>query len=794
MHFPVYGTATSKLLIIGDAPFGVERLSAGSRPFSSSACQILPVALNRYGMPFVSCAATYLLDTPAGGFAENFMTTVKKHGREKNWPEIGGVFISPDLLAARERVLQLIDDLAPNCVLLCGDLALWAVTGQAKLGTCRGSIYPSVPTPSGRVYKTVCTLSPASVHRQWEMHVFFERDIQRAVLETRTPGYHEPAWNFHFADTAEGFCEKLEGLISRADTSPIPVKLACDIETIRHEIACVGIAWSPRDAICVPFRTKMDFWTLDEELRLILTFKRLLEHPNVRIIGQNFHYDAQYFTTKWGVIPRVSDDTMVAQHLLFPSLPKALYVIASVYCDFYQYWKDDLKDYRKAPEDDAKFLKYNCRDCCYTFEAMTALSSLLTSDAVRGPLYAERMTRLWWTTLRLMLRGVRVNTAQRQKLAVELMDAASQRQEFLNYVTGQNFNPRSSPQMKDFFYNQMGVKPEKSRVRKVESLDSEILQKIPDTYPLLGPIVDTIIEQRSIGVFLKNFVQSELDADGRMRCSFNMCGTETFRYASSENAFGRGGNQQNIPKGDRARTRFKMPNIRNLYLPDVGYEIFDIDLAGADAQVVAWESGDANMKALFREKRKIAAFAAKEIFGSAAGSDGKNEPYYTRAKMGGHATNYGAYPGTVAKACGISFRDAEKFQELWFSIFPGIRDWHTRIEHELQTRRYVENRFGYRMTFFGRVDKALPQALAWVPQSTVAIVTAKAMDILDLSFPSVEILLQVHDSIVGQLPIERPLFLFDQLLDAVRIPIPYDDPLTIPWGAKLSKYTWGDCE
>lgn len=794
MPFPVYGTGTSKLLIIGDAPFGAERLSAGSRPFSSQGCQILPLALNRYGLPFVSCASTYLLDSSAGSFPENFMTTVKKHGREKGWPEIGDAFISPELLAARERVLTLLDELQPNCVLLCGELALWAVTSQLKLGTCRGSIYPSLPTPAGRVFKTVCTLSPSSVQRQWEMHVFFERDVQRAVAESQTPGYREPSWNFHYSDTAAGFKAKLEELISRADTSPLPVELACDIETIRHEIACVGIAWSPRDAICVPFRTKTDFWTIEEELLLILTFKRLLEHKNVRIIGQNFHYDAQYFTTKWGVIPRVSDDTMLAQHLLFPSLPKALYVIASVYCSFYQYWKDDLKDYRKAPADDAKFFAYNCRDCCYTFEAMQSLRQLITSDARRAPLYTERMERLWWTTLRLMLRGVRVNTAQRQKLAVELMDAAAQRQDFLNYVTGQDFNPRSSPQMKDFFYNQMGVKPEKSRTRKVESLDSEILQRLPDTYPLLGPIVDTIIEQRSIGVFLKNFVQSELDADGRMRCSFNMAGTDTFRYASSENAFGRGGNQQNIPKGDRARTRFKMPNIRNLYLPDHGCEIFDIDLAGADAQVVAWESDDTNMKALFREKRKIAAFAAKEIFGSAAGSDGKNEPYYTRAKMGGHATNYGAYPGTVAKACGISFRDAEKFQELWFSIFPGIKRWHDRIEYELQSRRFVENRFGYRQTFFGRVDKALPQALAWVPQSTVAIVTAKAMDVIDLGFPSVEILLQVHDSIVGQLPIDREPSLFDALLEAVRIPIPYDDPLTIPWGSKLSKYTWGDCE
>ncbi|HNA84888.1 MAG TPA: hypothetical protein PLB04_04945, partial [Nitrospira sp.] len=62
--------------------------------------------------------------------------------------------------------------------------------------------------------------------------------------------------------------------------------------------------------------------------------------------------------------------------------------------------------------------------------------------------------------------------------------------------------------------------------------------------------VELIDKKRSLGVFLSTFCLMALDSDGRMRCSFNVCGTETMRFSSSENAFGNGGNLQNIPKGD----------------------------------------------------------------------------------------------------------------------------------------------------------------------------------------------------------------------------------------------------
>ena len=40
--------------------------------------------------------------------------------------------------------------------------------------------------------------------------------------------------------------------------------------------------------------------------------------------------------------------------------------------------------------------------------------------------------------------------------------------------------------------------------------------------------------------------------------------------------------------------KIKLPNVRKMFVPDLGYVVFDCDLAGADAQVVAWEAGDDN--------------------------------------------------------------------------------------------------------------------------------------------------------------------------------------------------------
>ena len=788
MTYPARGTKNTKLVIIGDGPFGDDVLKR--LPYSARGCDILPLELHNYGIAFNACYSLYILDKPV--WLDANVTSVKKKGQERGWEWENGYYFRPWLRERQQEILREIDSISPDVILLTGELALWLISGQTNISTRRGSIYLSNPAPSGKRYKTVCTFSIADVQTVWDRKPFFDRDIQRAAHELRRgPEMPDPGWNFLIQASFEDYCNALDNLHASLvlDKSFF---LSCDIETIRHEIACVGIAWSKQDAICVPVRTSREYWTIEQELVLISKLKTLLQHPQVQVVGQNFSYDAQYFATKWGVIPRLVDDTMDMQHVLFPGMPKGLHILASVYCDYYQYWKDELDDYKSAPKDDAKFFAYNCRDCCYTFEAREKLEKLLKTAGLWDN-YRERIDQSFWSILRLNLRGVRIDTNLRSKLAVELMDASTQRQDFLNYVIGREFNPRSTVQMKEFFYNEMKVTPEKSRTTKKDSLGAEILQKLHEDYPLLGPVADSIIEMRSLGVFLKTFVLAQLDFDARLRTFFKLSGTETFRLSSSENAFGRGANLQNIPKGDRARTSMKMPNIRQMFIPDPGFTIYDIDLAGADAQVVAWTAGDEKLKAMFRAGLKIHAENAKDLFGGDAGPDGKREPYYTRTKMGVHLSNYGGYPSTMSKALGITVKEAERFQNRWFDMHPEIKDWHKRVESRLLSTRTVTNAFGMRRIYFGRLDRTLSEALAWEPQSVVALVTGKAMDIIDTQFHKAELLMQVHDSLVFQAPTSTPKEYIDELLSAVRIVVPFDDPLIIPWGVKSSSRNWGDC-
>lgn len=238
-----------------------------------------------------------------------------------------------------------------------------------------------------------------------------------------------------------------------------------------------------------------------------------------------------------------------------------------------------------------------------------------------------------------------------------------------------------------------------------------------------------------------------------------------------------------------------LPNVRKLFIPDRGYVIFDADLSGADAQVVAWEADDEDLKRAFRAGLKIHAKNAEDIFGD----EFRNSPGYPKGKLydqskrAVHATNYGASPFTLNKNPDLRWPlpRAQDFQRKWFSLHPGIKGWHSRTQHALNTTRTVANRFGYRIIYFDRIDNLLPQALAWVPQSTVAIVARKGALRLAKELPYIEILMQVHDSLVFQVPIAHADRI-DLIRKTLEIVIPYPDPLIIPWGMARSEVSWGD--
>lgn len=253
----------------------------------------------------------------------------------------------------------------------------------------------------------------------------------------------------------------------------------------------------------------------------------------------------------------------------------------------------------------------------------------------------------------------------------------------------------------------------------------------------------------------------------------------------------------NLPNEDFLG-RPPLPPVRKIFIPDPGYVIVDADQDGAEARYVAWEAGGA-YKAAFLSGIKIHIETMQEFFHDKWLLDPKYEPFYTKCKNMAYGTTYGGGARGIAAAAAIQESIVAAFQPWFLGRYPGIADWHHRTEVELFTNRRACNHFGYRIAYFDRPQGLLPKALAWQPQSSIAIVTQRGQELIAEEFEPLgaQLLLQVHDSVIFQVPVSKLDLLPKiraRLCSAEQLAIPFpSDPLLIPWSFKASRKSWGDC-
>lgn len=554
LSIPPSGPSPSRLLIVGESASADDLWK--QRPFAGRSGEELDKMLHEAGIIVTEARRTYVLPFKLTFPLDAWIESGKKKAKDKGLYNVWGEqYYSDDLKPHLETFFDEIRATRPEIILALGDLPLWALTGESGVSTWRGSFldpHPEVAHKLGYSPIIIPAHPPATVQRMWEWRSITVRDFTRVKDYLENPSdYQYPAYLFSIRPTLPGVMQTLQALLRdcRAGTT---VKLAIDIETICRHIACIGIAWNAREALCIPIMDEgaTHYWTADEETAIVLAFRELVTHPNCYVIGQNFNYDAQHFAKHHGYYCNLKFDTMLAQHVLYPGTQKSLDYLSSMYAHYHRYWKDELDDYHKMPQDLHKFWTYNCKDCVITWEMESVLSGLLTQANMWEQYnFQMRMARHAFNT---MLRGVKINAKARSEVAGELMEAIAVREQLIHTLAGEPLNVASPKQMQTFFYESLAIPPIFSRKTKRPTLDDDALDTISKKYPLLKPFIDIIREKRSLGVFLSTFCMMPLDSDGRMRTSYNIAGTETFRFNSGENAFGNGGNLQNIPKGEDA--------------------------------------------------------------------------------------------------------------------------------------------------------------------------------------------------------------------------------------------------
>jgi len=453
-----------------------------------------------------------------------------------------------------------------------------------------------------------------------------------------------------------------------------------------------------------------------------------------------------------------------------------------------------------TPTSETQEIVYNALDTMQTIALKEKFDAGLIAEwAKEGFTYSEKMLG---PVMTMMRRGFRINLAQRDKVVKQYekqlagLDANFQR--ICEGVFGTDINYNSSPQLKALFYGFLAI-PEQHKFVKGESkvtVDRKALERIAKEFVRGVPFANFLMAISDIDKQIE-FLTKGLSKDGRFHASYNIAGTETFRFSSSEHPLRIGGNGQNVP-----------PTARQAFEADEGYTLFQADQQGAEARLVAYLSGDPNYIAAC-EGGDSHTMVAAMVFGFEPIRELAEREYYRGksyrqlTKAGAHGSNYYGKPFTLAQQMRVEQDVAEQFQIKYFKRFPGITDWHMAIARQLQEHGYITTPFGLRRTFWGRRfdDATLREAIAYVPQSTVGVLTNIGIHRLWSEFEGtpeapVQILANGHDAVIGQIRTDLLEEYVPKVLDLLRFPFYIEDTkgikreCTIPFDIEVGQ-NWG---
>lgn len=431
---------------------------------------------------------------------------------------------------------------------------------------------------------------------------------------------------------------------------------------------------------------------------------------------------------------------------------------------------------------DANFLRYSALDSACTLEIKRAFWNDLSPDFS----CAYDLTMSIFPVLMFMqTRGIKVNRTSLELTKVDVLKSKAEKQEELEKLCGRTINVNSSPDCQRYFYDELGIPPYRNKDGKSTTDDLALQRLVRGTVARPGLRQAKLVQDiRGLQKLFGTYLDLEFDADDRIRCSYNPRGTKFGRLSSSKTVFGTGTNLQNLPQEFKA-----------FLVPDEGYVFLEVDKAQAEWVGVAYISGDANMIAAVEARVDVHAYTASQMFnvppeviehenglvGHMNDADAIKEirladpicSHYNIAtwprtmslrqcgKKSNHGLNYDEGYRGFAMINEVDEAEAKRVVTFYHNIYPGIRIWYEVIKRQLQRDRTLTNCFGRSVRFLDAWnDQLWKSAYSMLPQSTIVDSLNEGMVkvyddewLCGKNFCNIDILAQVHDSVLMQVPI-----------------------------------------
>jgi DNA polymerase-1 len=319
-------------------------------------------------------------------------------------------------------------------------------------------------------------------------------------------------------------------------------------------------------------------------------------------------------------------------------------------------------------------------------------------------------------------------------------------QQLAHKEAGGAFNVDSPKQLQEILFVKLGIPVNRKTPTGQPSTAEDVLEELAAEHAL----PKLILEYRGIAKLKSTYTDKlpeQINADtGRIHTSYQQAVAATGRLSSTDP------NLQNIPIRTQEGRR-----IRQAFIAAPGHTLVAADYSQIELRIMAHLSKDASLLRAFAEDRDVHQATAADVFGTPL------ESVTTDQRRSAKAINFGLMYGMsafgLARQLGIARGEAQKYMDLYFERYPGVRRYMEETRRQAREVGYVETVFGRRLYLpeIQSRNAALRQyaersAINAPMQGTAADIIKRAMIEVDRWLQSsrlpARLIMQVHDELI----------------------------------------------
>jgi DNA polymerase-1 len=566
-----------------------------------------------------------------------------------------------------------------------------------------------------------------------------------AVINTPPPrDYHK----IMSEEALEAWLEKLKGapLISFA------AQTDCS-DYMKARIIGVAFAVAPHEAAYVPLGH--DYPGAPHQLdrnKVLAALKPMLEDLTLPKLGHNLKFHGHVLANHGIALNGQRFDSMLESYVLNSVATRHdMTTTAERYLGVRTIQLEDITGkgakriaFNQVDVDQAA--EYSAQDADVTLQLHQAIWPQIEAQLKLRSVYENIEQPLVPVLQRMERTGVLVDRALLKAQSTELAARMLELQSQAHREAGGVFNVDSPKQLQEILFGKLGIPVMRKTPTGQPSTAEDVLEELAASYPLPKLILEYRGMAKLKSTYTDNLPLQINPATGRIHTSYHQAVAATGRLSSQDP------NLQNIPIRTQEGRR-----IRQAFVAPPNHSLVAADYSQIELRIMAHLSGDASLLRAFAEDRDVHQATAAEVFGLAP--DAVSADQRRSAKAINFGLMYGMSAFGLARQLGIGRGDAQKYMDLYFERYPGVRRYMEETRRQARETGYVETVFGRRLYLpeIQSRNAALRQyaersAINAPMQGTAADIIKRAMIEVDAWLESsrvaARLIMQVHDELV----------------------------------------------